>query len=188
MRYLILIKHSHPEIIPDIPAAQWQLSDEGRRRCVALAQRLVAYHPAAIVASCEPKAEETAQIVAERLGMRHTTAEGLHEHDRSNVGWSSAEDFEAAVARFFAHPSALVFGRETADQARERFARAVDVVIAAHPSGNLVVVAHGTVIALFVAARIGIEPFLLWRRLGLPSFVVLSLPNMALVEIAEKVV
>ena len=188
MRHLILVKHSHPEIVTTVAAAQWRLSDAGRRRCVALAERLAAYRPTTMIASREPKAEETARIAAERLGLRHTTAEGLHEHDRSNVGWSSFEDFEAAVARFFAQPSELVFGRETADESRSRFAAAVDTAAAAHPHGNLVVVAHGTVIALLVAARTGTEPLPLWRRLGLPSFVVLSLPDMAIVEIAEHIV
>src|SRR5262245_63164571 len=116
---------------------------------------------------------ETGYTVASILNVPFTTAEELHEHDRSNVGWSSTADFEAAVARFFAHPSVLVFGRETADQARQRFAAAVDAAVTAHPAGNLAVVAHGTVIALLAAAHAGMEPFPLWRRLGLPSFVVL---------------
>jgi predicted nucleic acid-binding protein len=47
---------------------------------------------------------------------------------------------------------------------------------------------RGTVIALFAAARTGVEPLTLWQRLGLPSFVVLALPNMALTEIVEQVV
>jgi broad specificity phosphatase PhoE len=188
MRNLILVKHSHPEIIPDIPAAEWQLSAAGRRGSLALAERLAIYQPSAIVASREPKANETAQIVAQRLGLHHMTAEGLHEHDRSNVGWSSAADFALAVEHFFAHPSALVFGRETAYQVGERFTRAADQAITTHPTGDLVIVAHGTVIALFVAARASVEPLPLWRRLGLPSFVVLSLPDLVLVEIVEQIV
>jgi broad specificity phosphatase PhoE len=188
MRHLILVKHSHPEIVTTVPAAQWRLSDAGRRRCVALAERLAAYRPATMIASREPKAEETARIAAEHLRLRYTTAEGLHEHDRSNVGWSPSEDFQDAVGHFFAQPSELVFGRETADEARSRFAAALDTAVAAHPHGNLVVVAHGTVIALLVAARTGTAPLPLWRRLGLPSFVVLSLPDMAIVEIAEHIV
>jgi broad specificity phosphatase PhoE len=187
MRHLILVKHSQPQIVTTVPAAQWRLSDEGRRRNAALAERLAAYQPAAIVASREPKAMETGYTVASILDAPFATAEELHEHDRSNVGWSSAEDFEVAVARFFAHPSELVFGHETADQARERFTAAVDTVVAAHPNGNLVVVAHGTVIALLVAARTGTEPLPLWRRLDLPSFVVLSLPDMAIVEVVEQI-
>jgi hypothetical protein len=44
------------------------------------------------------------------------------------------------------------------------------------------------VIALYVAARAGVDPLPLWRRLGLPSFVVLSLPDMTLVEIVDQIV
>jgi broad specificity phosphatase PhoE len=182
MRHLILVKHSLPEIFPDVPAAQWQLSDEGRRRCAALAERLRPYQPVALVASREPKATETGALVASALDTPFATAEGLHEHDRSNVGWASSEDFAAAVERFFARPSELVMGRETADAARERFARAVEQVLAEHPTGNLAIVAHGTVITLLVAAHNPIEPFPLWQRLGLPSFVALALPGMALVD------
>jgi hypothetical protein len=40
---------------------------------------------------------------------------------------------------------------------------------------------------LFVALSAGVEPFPLWSRLGLPSFVVLSLPEMELVSIVEGV-
>jgi broad specificity phosphatase PhoE len=187
MRYLILIKHSLPVLIPEVPAAQWRLADEGRRRCAALAERLRPYHPPAIVASREPKATETGSIVATILGVPFATAEGLHEHDRGDVGWLTSEALDAKVAAFFERPTELVLGRETADAARERFVRAVGQMLAARPSGNLAIVAHGTVITLLVAAHNDMEPFSFWKRLGLPSLVVLSLPDMALVEIAEEV-
>jgi broad specificity phosphatase PhoE len=188
MRQLILVKHSLPEIVPEVSAAQWRLSEAGRRRCAPLAERLAHYCPAVIVASAEPKAHETAQIVAECLGLPCATAEGLHEHDRSNVAWSIADEFEASIEQFFARPAALVLGRETADQARKRFTRAVNGVLETYPAGNLAIVAHGTVIALFVATYTGLDPYLFWRRLGLPSFVVLALPDLEIVETVEQVI
>lgn len=57
----------------------------------------------------------------------------------------------------------------------------------AHRDGDLAIIAHGTVIALFVAQRATVDPFDLWRRLGLPSLIVLSLPNCELLEIVECV-
>jgi broad specificity phosphatase PhoE len=69
----------------------------------------------------------------------------------------------------FVHADMLVMGSETATQARERFARAVEAVLQRHMAGNVVIVARGTVITLFVAAVAGIEPFPLWQRLGLPG-------------------
>jgi broad specificity phosphatase PhoE len=186
MPHLILIKHAMPELIPEVPAAEWRLGEAGRRGSATLAERLRPYQPAAVVASQEPKARETGSIAATILGIPFATAEDLHEHDRRGVGWLTAEVLDAKVAEFFAHPSELVMGREAAGAARERFAFAVDQVLATHPLGNLAIVAHGTVITLLVAAHNPVEPFPLWKRLSCPSFVVLSLPDMALVEVVEE--
>jgi len=80
-----------------------------------------------------------------------------------------------------------VFGRETALEAEERFARAIRRVIDAQPNQHTIVVAHGTVITLFVARYNEIEPFQFWQRLAMPSFVVLSLPAFGLDTVVERV-
>jgi len=183
---LILVKHSLPAIDPDRPAHAWRLSDEGRRRCEPLADRLAAYRPDRVIVSLEPKATATGRIVAQRLGLLFETALDLHEHDRSNVGFLSAEQFEAAVAEFFARPGELVLGRETADEAHARFARAVAGILSLHAGETLVVVAHGTVISLFVARAAGLDPYALWKRLGLPSFIALSTPHLSLQEVVHS--
>ena len=187
MPELILVKHSAPEIAPNLPANEWHLSETGRLRCKALAQRLAAHRPDVIVSSIEPKAVETAQIVANLLSQPLESIADLHEHDRSNVGFRSTEQFEAAVADFFAHPDRLVLGKETADQTHRRFAKAVSGVVDKHADKNIVVVAHGTVISLFVARAARWEPFGLWQRLGLPSFVVLSLPEFGLLAVVDHI-
>ena len=186
-RRLILIKHSLPEMVPGLPANQWRLSEEGRLRCQALAEHVASYRPDVIVASTEPKAAETAELLAGALQKPWHIAAGLHEHERSDVGWIDREHFEAQVAEFFRRPGVLVFGSETADQAHARFAAAISAVTARHPAHSLAVVAHGTVISLFVARSAGVEPFPLWSRLGLPSFVVLSLPELDLASVVERI-
>ena len=147
-------------------------------RCKTLADGISRYCPDVIATSSEPKAAETTQIIAGLLGKTFTTVEDLHEHGRSNVGWLDKEHFEEAVAKFFEQPQALVFGNETADQTHERFAKAVMRIIEKHPNRNIAIIAHGTVIALFVARALGLQPIRFWKQLGLPSFVVLSLPEM----------
>jgi broad specificity phosphatase PhoE len=47
-----------------VSASQWRLSDTACQRCLLLAKRLAGYRPQTIVASAEPKAVETAQLVA----------------------------------------------------------------------------------------------------------------------------
>ena len=177
MPTLILVRHSIPAIDPARSADQWSLSAEGRQRCAPLADRLAQHHPGVIVTSVEPKAVETARLVAE----------GLHEHDRRGVPFESRAAFEAAVARFFAEPARLVFGNETADGAHARFAAAVAVVLARHPGENVAVVTHGTVMTLFVARANRLEPFAFWRQLGLPALVVLSRPGFEGLHVVENV-
>jgi broad specificity phosphatase PhoE len=184
--HLILVKHALPEIIPTLPARQWHLSEVGRAQCVLLADQLATYAPAVLVSSVEPKALETAQLVAYSMHTNVQVVDGLHEHDRSHTPWLGPEEFANAVAAFFQRPAELVMGCETAHQAFERFARTMAEVLSQHAEQNVVVVTHGTVLTLFVAHATGIEPLALWQRLGLPSFVVLKLPQFELVRVVEQ--
>lgn len=187
---LILIKHATPAIDRTKPAACWPLRDDGRAACGPLADLLVPYRPTVIVSSREPKAIETATIVAARLGTAMATAADLHEHDRRNVPWIDGLKWTETMRRFFAHPDDLIVGRETAGQARNRFARAVSSLLRQYPTDTVTVVAHGTVISLFVTAQMGEEsssPFDLWQRLGVPSFVVLTRPGLAVERIVAKI-
>jgi broad specificity phosphatase PhoE len=183
-RKLVLVRHSLPEFVVGLPASEWQLSDEGRRRCQRLADRLATYDLTAVITSTEPKAVETGQIVADSLSLPLETAPGLHEHERGVVTSTRGQGaFQAQVSRLFERPDELVFGIETADQSHARFATAVAAAIERHPHGNLAIVAHGTVITLFIARAAALDPVLFWKSLGLPSFAVLSLPDLHLLEV-----
>lgn len=187
-RKLVLVRHSVPEIVPGVPASQWHLSNEGRRRCTWLAARLKAYSLDLIVASQEPKSIETGQIVADILGIPLETAPDLHEHERQNVEFTfDKKQFQANVASVFEHPRTQVFGNETADEAHSRFSQAIASVLGKHSDRNLAVVSHGTVMALFVARATGLDAFPFWERLGLPSCTVLSLPDFDLLEVIAGV-
>ncbi len=187
MRKLILVKHSLPEIRPDRLAAEWVLTEEGRKRAAAIARRIALHEPDVIGASNEPKATETAQIIARELGKSVEIFEGIHEQERKSLELLPGGKFESAVAELFARPEEPVFGDETATQALDRFRDAVDRVLETHPDENVALVSHGRVITLYVSGCTGIEPFPFWRRLGLPSFVVMSLPERKVLEVVESV-
>ena len=186
MRKLILVKHAKPEVVPDVSSEQWHLSPQGKQQCVPLADALARHEPAVIVSSTEPKAVETAKILSERLNVPHETGSDLFEHDRSNVPHMRSGEFISHVELFFRQPDELVLGLESGNEAEARFRAAVENVVARHASGNVAIVSHGTVIALFLAADAK-ERFRLWRQLGLPSFAVVSLPDYKLLETVERV-
>lgn len=170
---MILVRHAAVAVDARVPAAEWGLSDTGRAESVMLADRLKAHAPSLIVTSVANKASETGSIIAECLELPRVVGTGLHEHDRSNEPFVEPELWEAQMRRFFAEPAALVYGRETATAAADRFAAAV----APHPD-DAVIVAHGTVIALFVARHnANIDPFELWQALKPASYLVLEMPG-----------
>ncbi len=186
-RLLILVKHAMPDIKPEHAASTWTLSDAGRASCGSLADALARYGPALIVSSAEPKARETADLIGTRLAIPVKVANNLHEHDRTGVPFlDDPAAWEASVARFFAELDALVLGRETASACRDRFVAAIDTVLQRHPRGNIAIIAHGTVISLLTATRAGLDPMSLWRKLALPSFVVLRLPSFDVEAVMER--
>jgi broad specificity phosphatase PhoE len=184
MRRLILIKHAVPQVVPGVPPERWALSDDGRQRCGPLAELVRPHGPSAVVTSAEPKAAETGELVAAALGVPASTADGLGEHDRSDVPHLPTREFISLMEVVFRKPAERVLGRESAAEALARFERALAVVLAARPGSTgsdaappLAVVSHGTVIALLLAKHGGGRAFDLWRRMGLPSFAVLDLPD-----------
>lgn len=179
---LILVKHSLPEIVENMSAKEWKLSSEGRARARRLAEKLKPYQPEIIVSSVEPKALQTARILADHFYLEFAEADGLHEHDRSGVPFYSRNKFQSFVRKLFDEPRSQVFGNETRIQALERFRKAVESILESHKGKNVMVVSHGTVISLFVAWLIGVDGYLLLKKLGLPSFVVLDMQSKTLLK------
>jgi broad specificity phosphatase PhoE len=151
---------------PATPSEEWRLSEEGQRRCEALAERLAPFEPRVLLASTEPKARETAELVAPALGLEVRLSEGVRETARRTVGWLSPEELEGGIKALFERPAEVVFGEESAAAALARFSVAVDGL-----DEPAVVVTHGTVLSLYAAAKTGRDPYELWRSLQLPDVV-----------------
>lgn len=174
MSKLILIKHAKPVVTPGLPPEEWPLGEEGRAQAAALAERVRAYAPAAVVCSEETKALETGRIVGEALGVGVSALPGLREHERSTVPQMPTKEFISYMALLFKRPGELVLGEETAEEAYERFSEALSEIERVHEGKTLAVVSHGTVLALHLANLSGEDPFVIWRRMGLPSFAVVE--------------
>ena len=179
---LVLIKHSVPEMQIHTESRFWHLSEEGRKRCAPLAEKLRRFNLARIVSSNEPKAVETAELLTSELSRTHIVRPDLQENDRTGLGFVGVEAYQDTFRRFFAEPDRVIVGTETAEEARARFTTAVEAVLEEFPEETLAIVTHGTVISLLVSEPTAEERFRLWRRLGLPSYVVVSRPSLEIVE------
>ncbi|HZB35202.1 MAG TPA: histidine phosphatase family protein [Gaiellaceae bacterium] len=163
---MLLVRHSAPELDPSAPSEEWRLSEDGRRRCGPLAERLARYEPRVLLSSSEPKARETAELVAPALGLEMQVSDGLRETARRTVGWLAPEDLDRGIRELVERPGEVVFGEESAAAALARF----EAAVAGLPE-PAVVVTHGTVLSLFAAPRIGRDAYELWGSLELPDVV-----------------
>ncbi|MET0385426.1 MAG: histidine phosphatase family protein [Polyangiales bacterium] len=181
VKKLALIKHALPELVAGVPSQRWQLGAAGRAQIPNLAARLRDAGFDHVVTSDEDKAVETGRLLAGALGLPVSTLHGLHEQRReSEPVQADRSVFEARIARFFQAPAALVFGEETADTAHARFHQALSAAATA-VSGNLAIVAHGTVIALLVARANDLDPWPLWHNLACADFITITWPGLQLV-------
>jgi broad specificity phosphatase PhoE len=182
--HLILVRHAAVQIDPAVSSHQWQLTEDARSACHTLAQKLVQYEPSRVFTSHEAKAGVTGQIIANQLVIPCAAVEGLQEHNRQGVPYfGDKATFETAVANFFTHPNELVFGQETAVQARSRFETAVTTLCQTHAKHTLLLTSHGTVMTIFIQyfnPPLDASPF--GRSLKMPEAIILSLPDFSLIN------
>ncbi|MFT3978815.1 MAG: histidine phosphatase family protein, partial [Sphingomonas bacterium] len=118
---------SHPEvrIDPAVPVPQWGLSDVGRARVAAFARGPWARRFTRIVSSDEVKAQETARLIGDAIGVAVETGGNMGENDRSATGFLPPDEFEQTADAFFARPDESVRGWERALDAQRRIVTAV---------------------------------------------------------------
>lgn len=167
---LILVRHGRPAIDPATPSTTWSLCPEGRDGCEKLAERILAYAPTAVVSSPEPKALETAQILAARAGLDVEVDAGLHEHKRQHLSFGTEAEFRQRIAAVFEKPADPVGGVETAHEAAERLGAA----LARHKGAPLLAVTHGTVLSVYLGEKLDCDAHDLWRSLHMPDAFVLD--------------
>jgi broad specificity phosphatase PhoE len=97
-----------------------------------------------VVSSAERKAIETAEILADHLGLAVEVRERMHENDRSATGFLPSPEFEAVADQFFANPHDSIRGWERAIDAQSRIVGEVEAALAAGES-NIAFVGHGGV-------------------------------------------
>lgn len=173
---LILIRHSVPILDFSVPSSTWELSDDGRRRCLDIVPTVERAEAVHIYAGPEPKMAETASIVGEHLGIAVTRIDDLSEHRRPRLPERGQEEWHALIARLFAEPEQLVLGHETANQCLDRVDAAIRRIADQHRGESFAVVSGGTAISLYVARHQKAAVFDFWQTLDMPHVVVTEHP------------
>jgi broad specificity phosphatase PhoE len=162
---LHLVRHGPPRINPSRPAAAWELDRERCEQVHLLARAGVLPLEARWCSSDEPKAVQTARMLAGGADVEQVPE--LREQRRP-AGW--VDDYAVRIHRSLVRPDEpAADGWETADSTRERVVRAVRALVE-ETLGDLVLVGHGTAWTLAVAELTGAPVDLAaWERLLLPD-------------------
>lgn len=180
MTDVVLVRHAPSRPDPGRAAVAWRPARDAGPRIRALGEALVPLRVDLVVASTEPKAVATGRRLAAELDVPYTSAPRLHEHERGHLPMLEERAWLDAVRRSLRHPDVLVFGRETANEARRRFRSALERVLSRAHAERPAVVAHGTVMSLLVAGPNGLDAFDLWRSLEMPEAWLVGWPDLAL--------
>jgi broad specificity phosphatase PhoE len=138
---------SHPQVMidPAVPVPDWGLNRTGRLRTRQLADQVWIRSFRRVVSSTEAKAVETAEILAQALGIDAEVHQSMHENDRSATGFLEPRAFEATADLFFKHSEESIRGWERAADAQARIIGAVTRALPEKQDTPTIFVGHGGV-------------------------------------------
>jgi len=163
---LYLVRHAETRRTA-LPAETWPLSEQGFQQVRKLAELPFWSEVDLICTSLEPKALQTAQIVAERHSLPIEPAFDLRELRRTG---DRVADYEAAVREVLENPTTCFHGWEPAGEAQTRIVTAIERLLMLYEGETLAVVSHGLVLTLYLAYLTDTAPTLdLWHSLPFAS-------------------
>jgi len=167
-RTLYLIRHAHTQQTA-LPVETWPLSELGHQQAHKLAELPFWQDVHIICTSVEPKAIQTAQIVAERHDLPVEPSFDLRELRRPG---DPVGDYESVVRQVLENPTRSVNGWEPAGEAQTRIMTAVERLLMLHENKTLAVVSHGLVLTLYLAYLTDVQATLdLWHSISFASAV-----------------
>jgi broad specificity phosphatase PhoE len=188
-RVLFLVRHGRADYTsktfrdtPRGPTFDPPLDETGREQARLLARRLVRLEPAPVAVYCSPlrRAAETVAPYAEAAGVEVRYLDDLMEVFIGEWEHLTFEEILASdeeIVERLRNQEAIwqhAPGGERLPEFRERVGEAVERALAAHPEGNVLVVAHGGVINALVGPLLGVdhEMFFLPENTSLNSVLV----------------
>jgi broad specificity phosphatase PhoE len=151
---LYLVRHAHTQPTA-LPVETWLLSEQGIQQARKLAELPFWAEVQLICASLEPKAQQTAQIVAERHRLPIEPVFDLRELRRTG---ERVADYDAAVREVLENPLKSFHGWEPAGEAQTRIMTAIERLLMLHEGVTLAVVSHGLALTLYLVCLAGTPP------------------------------
>lgn len=134
------------------------LSTRGRQQAELVAERLMSVRPLVLYSSDIRRAEETATIIGQRLGLALRYCEGLREWHVGTWAGRPAAEYLTHLQALSAHPVTYrPEGGESQLQTQARLVAQMQELARLHAGETIVCVSHGTAIDLFVRYTLGLD-------------------------------
>ncbi len=158
---LIIIRHGRPQRVEGLAeSADPPLTDLGQRQAEAVARFLLGEQIDHIVASPMVRARQTAQPLADALGMEPQIVDGLIEIDSESNAYIPTEEMKAeggeAWQAVIDDPS-LLHGGADIEAFADTVTAAFEDIIAANPGRTVAAFCHGMVTMQFLRRLLGYE-------------------------------
>lgn len=165
---IVLVRHAQsvppPFGVPDDDRRP--LTPAGLEAARSLAERLVAYEPAAVLSSPQLRAVQTVTPAADALGLAVTTWPELREWES---GLLPSADWEARYAHSWAHPGSAHGAGESLDALTSRAGKALARMAVEYPDVTVLVGSHGTFLTRALIAAGHRADWAFCRALPMPA-------------------
>ena len=162
---IILIRHAHAVIVPDLPEADWPLSEDGIAQAEELADRLHAFAIDHLWSSPFTRARATLKPFADRMRAPLRIHHDLRERLLSSA---KLDDWETHLKRSFDDPDYVLEGGESGRDCLGRFVPALTEIAEQHRGETVAVASHGNVISLFLSMLDPKLGFDFWKSIRNP--------------------
>ena len=165
---IVLVRHAEP-VAPSDPRYEENdrpLTDAGRRDAERLADRLAADTVDAVYSSPYPRAVQTVEPLARRVGSEINLVDDLRERLLSP---GALPDWRERLQRAWTDFGYALEGGESSAQAQQRVSGVLGTLQGRHP-GRIVVASHGNLIALALHAIVPDQvDFEFWAAMPMPA-------------------
>jgi broad specificity phosphatase PhoE len=149
MAEIFLLNHAETTLESNKLIEEWTLSPVGIKHAEELGSRLIEFGIARIIASKEPKALQTAKIIAKNLSIEDVEIyDGIEELHRNLPEIVPIDTFKDMVKQTFHRANESVNGWESASTAQQRIVEALRQIGEDDPDKKVLIVSHSLVTKL----------------------------------------
>ena len=148
---IIFLRHADTQKDPNLNAALWGLSAEGKRQAEEIANLSIMNEVDVIYVSEEKKTALTVEPLAKKLGKEKIIPLSFFNEVKRGDKFLTKEEFEAEKVKQLKDLDYHAFEGESGKEALVRFKQGIDQILKENIGKIILVVTHGTILNIYFA-------------------------------------